>query len=369
MKIFSLLATLSLLLRHAVAEDAVCRPALTDDPLCVVLLAGRHIDVGTVCLSVDDAGETMSVTYSTDDGWELDEVHLWVGDDLGDMPQTSGNRRRPGNPIPGQFPLAAEFDIPVTEYTFTIDVGGDSMLPDFSGFACPSDDESFAFAAHAAVSNPITNEEETAWGGDMNCIEGSRRWAYCGSFTLTCECEDPPTDPPGDGSCETAFALGEKCFDNWGFSRWGWVVGPLGYEEVRSEIPIYAGAGQCDTTKGTLVGELTIDLASKRVTYEITTAGWEMQEAHLHITNGEGPDSHPLPYNTNSNKYTVAPGKYNYAEAEAFAYPDSTTVYEFDISDSGVDFSKDVYVLAHAVVTNEDIDCAANPPEDTGADA
>ena len=151
MKIFSLLATLSLLLRHAVAEDAVCRPALTDDPLCVVLLAGQHIDVGTVCLSVDDAGETMSVTYSTDDGWELDEVHLWVGDDLGDMPQTSGNRRRPGNPIPGQFPLAAEFDIPVTEYTFTIDVGGDSMLPDFSGFACPSDDESFAFAASVLV--------------------------------------------------------------------------------------------------------------------------------------------------------------------------------------------------------------------------
>ena len=75
---------------------------------------------------------------------------------------------------------------------------------------------------------------------------------------LTCaSCGSPDPDPTGD--CETAFAYGGSgiatCFldidedldGKSDFMRWGWTNS---LQELESQTwPIYAGAGQCDTSK------------------------------------------------------------------------------------------------------------------------
>ncbi len=154
-----------------------------------------------------------------------------------------------------------------------------------------------------------------------------------------CEVCEPP---PGPADCETAFAYGDQCFldidedgDGVGdFSRWGW----------RREIDgsytadIFAGAGRCDVSTGTLVGSLDIgvnDDGTVSVSY-FTIDGFWLDETHLYV--GEnlptGPDG----------SATVAPGQYTEfhedldgAASDAFTLPGG-------IGD---------YLIAHAVVCGD----------------
>jgi len=121
---------------------------------------------------------------------------------------------------------------------------------------------------------------------------------------------------------ETAFAkgCGAKCFINNGFDNWGWTnpIGPGTYT-----WPLWAGAGQCDTSKGTLVGTVTVKYVGGyvTVTYNVS-APYLLDETHVYAGYGMFPK-------TKKGKLTVAPGQY---------YNDGP----FD--------GRDVYVIAHAVV-------------------
>lgn len=66
------------------------------------------------------------------------------------------------------------------------------------------------------------------------------------------------TQPPAT-TCQTAFAAGGTCFSSLpapytSSERWGWFI-PL----ASGSFDLYAGAGQCDTGKGTRVGRMTVD--------------------------------------------------------------------------------------------------------------
>ncbi|MFC2148505.1 hypothetical protein ACFLR9_08060 [Bacteroidota bacterium] len=121
------------------------------------------------------------------------------------------------------------------------------------------------------------------------------------------ECEPEP-------SCETAFGKAQTtndgistCFielgDPYKFNRWGWTV------ELPSEgtytFDIYAGVGQCDLSKGTLVGTAEVNYSGGTVSvdYDIND-GFGINEVHTYA----GYD--PVPSNPNNNKPTVAPGQY-----------------------------------------------------------
>ena len=122
------------------------------------------------------------------------------------------------------------------------------------------------------------------------------------------ECEPEP-------SCETAFGKAQTdgddgistCFidmEAYKFNRWGWTVelpGPGTYT-----FDIYAGAGQCDLSKGTLVGTAEVNYSGGTVSvdYDIND-GFGINEVHTYA----GKD--PVPSNpNNNNKPTVAPGQY-----------------------------------------------------------
>jgi hypothetical protein len=127
---------------------------------------------------------------------------------------------------------------------------------------------------------------------------------------------------------ESAWAKGDDALafcDN-GFSNWGW-TNPV--KKGNSYIfDLWAGAGQCDTSKGTLVGTVSVtftdaDKGVVIVTYNVGAA-FELVETHVYA----GVDMFPKMRN---GRFTVAPGQYT-----------NNSPFKSNI--------KDVYVIAHAVV-------------------
>ena len=142
--------------------------------------------------------------------------------------------------------------------------------------------------------------------------------------------------------CETFFALGEDalaiCFLQDGFNRWGWTNGPLSTGEYNFDL--YAGAGQCDTEKGTQVGILTINYNELTGTAEIgfeMLDGFVLSETHLYIGN----DPYP---NDKKGKPTVAPGQFPYQHDIDDAASDSYIIN---------DLSGEIYVIGHGVVCTD----------------
>ncbi|NGP76701.1 hypothetical protein G3570_08655 [Balneolaceae bacterium YR4-1] len=154
---------------------------------------------------------------------------------------------------------------------------------------------------------------------------------------------------------ETAFAYNPNystCFDeeiiaNTTFPNWGWTNGPIsdGFEDT---FDIWAGAGQCDLSKGTLVGELFVSYSGGTLTatYNMTVTSpytnklYTMTTAHLYA----GGDAYP----TNGGEYTVAPGQYT----EVHDPLSNLTTYTIEISG----LSGAIYFIAHADVEGFDPD-------------
>lgn len=142
--------------------------------------------------------------------------------------------------------------------------------------------------------------------------------------------------------CETAFAFKTapsyvRCFLDLGFNRWGWTNGPVGLEHDVTYYFIYAGAGQCDVSKGTFVGQLVIfnNGDGTLTVYTDLEPGYGLSEAHLYI----GTD--PLPKDNQGNP-TVTPGKYPYSHEDLNGANTDTFTVE------GI--TSDFYVVYHAVV-------------------
>jgi hypothetical protein len=316
-----------------------------------ILYAGQTIEAGTISMEVveilnenNNPEEHLSITYETTGGWQLQETHVWVGADLADMPQT-----RQGNPKIGNFPYQSGDITGQTTHTETVPL---NLL----GFSCPGDDKSYYVAAHAAVQlvddGGNVMQTETGWSDGDRYVERGM-WGTYSTTTLTCDCTI--TEPPVvGGGCETAFAYsggtnatGDDITNSFldiiaegtEFNRWGWSNGTISAGIYTWDI--YAGAGQSDITKGTLVGTLTVDYdntltGSALVTYAMD-APYYMEENHLYV------GSEILPRDVNG-EFTVAPGQYPSKHEEL-------TGLDTSYSDSHVvTASGEVYVVAHATV-------------------
>lgn len=136
--------------------------------------------------------------------------------------------------------------------------------------------------------------------------------------------------------CETAFAYNEEsCFNDLGFKRWGWRIGPVS-DGFSQSFDLYAGAGQCKPSKGELVGTVEVSYSEGTVTVDYSTIdGKCLYETHLYVGNDE------LPTNPNG-KPTVAPGQYG----NKHEFPDGADSDSYTIED----VSGEIYIIAHAVV-------------------
>jgi hypothetical protein len=295
------------------------------------LTAGQTNVVGNVTVENDE--DNIYITYTLDILNYPDAcfgtLHAWVGSDLNDLPGNGANRPPPGQlcSLPGGECFNTNGG---TSHTFTIPFS-DLGITDVNTVC----NQNVFVVTHAEVDmdcDPLTMENnETAFGGP-NEGPGSSWWFY-GDYAICC---DFPPGPEPEPECETAYAFGgdeEDCFINNGFNNWGWTNGPL--TAGTYDFDIYAGAGQCDISKGELVGTLTVayDGATATVTYNMN-AGFTMSEVHLYVGNAQ------FPLDNNGNP-TVAPGKY--PVGEEFDEPQTTFTKTFNVSG-------EIYVIAHAVV-------------------
>lgn len=123
-------------------------------------------------------------------------------------------------------------------------------------------------------------------------------------------------------SRETAFgyeAGSSTCFSEIsGTPRWGWSIGPL--SEGVDTFDIFAGAGRCDTAKGTKVGYGIVTYQGGVATVAFHAyPGQAFFEAHLYL------GSDKLPRGAKG-KYNVAPGQFPHQRALDNATSGSFTV-------------------------------------------
>jgi hypothetical protein len=173
-------------LQVEIVDNSVMIAADEGPKKSVDLIAGQHTDVGSVSVELEDlvgndgVVDTLSVTYDTEDGWRLDQTHLYVENQ--ENPDMPANKK--GNPKIGNFPYVSENVYDTTKRVeIPLDEFGDleGMLCE-SGMSVNLDAE---MAAHASVLNDSLGQE-TAWAdGDQIAVKGS--WAMKTTIRFTCD--------------------------------------------------------------------------------------------------------------------------------------------------------------------------------------
>ncbi|RZW42485.1 MAG: T9SS type A sorting domain-containing protein [Flavobacteriaceae bacterium] len=139
------------------------------------------------------------------------------------------------------------------------------------------------------------------------------------------------------------------------FNRWGWTTF-LDFSEDTGQssytLDIYAGAGQCDLSKGSDVGSVTVTYnEDSTITFNYSLEGFLLSEAHIYV------GTEPYPTN-NSGAETVAPGQYTFTDSDFGEVADYTATLPVE----GTGF----YIIVHGVTQAED--CPDGECEDSDAD-
>lgn len=141
------------------------------DPVVSELIAGQNTQSGTII--VQNTSDSVYVTFTTINGWQLGKTHLYVGE-LQNMPSTPT-----GNPQIGNFPYQHTFNPYTTSDQYAIAIAD---LP-----------ECFIVAAHAEThlvdANGNVIQSETSWGNGTQ-FNQSGSWAMYSSYCVQA-CEEP----------------------------------------------------------------------------------------------------------------------------------------------------------------------------------
>lgn len=204
------------------------------------LVAGQNYVAGNVTVSTTNDNK-LYVTVTTQDGWALKAIHLFVGDKA-NLPVNKS-----GNPVPGNFPTNSSFS------TYQSVVSYEFNLADFGS--------SFVVALHAEADklDPIGQvlQSETAWAaGTRFVLKGN--WATYVNYTVM-PCPPPVLPPVVECTSfqnETAFGGNAAGTGN----AWWYYYDGTGVETVWAGQSINVG------TVTLVNGNLVITL----------TGGWEL---------------------------------------------------------------------------------------------
>ena len=303
----------------------------------VDLIAGQHINVGTVTVSNDET--YLYVTYETSGDWYLTETHLYVGAES-DIPYT-----KPGNPKFGHFPYSDPHGT-TQSYTYKVDL---STL-----------DDTFAVIAHGVVDKIVNGDTiisgETAFGCGDKEFPG-RRWGCYFDYTKQ-ECVEE--------ECIDAYAFKPNsdltfCFLDDGFTQWGWtnrfthrfLFRYKILNGVNFQFPLIAEAETCDISSGVQVGYIEaeatfvttdgVDELFATYKYVITDPNYIISEANLYI----GSDKYPDDSDGND---TVATEEYTYSQDGLF-----TLEFAFaDLEWPTLDKETNIFVIPQAKICRVD---------------
>ncbi|OUR98180.1 hypothetical protein A9Q86_14080 [Flavobacteriales bacterium 33_180_T64] len=147
-----------------------------DEPCMTTnLIAGQNDIAGTV--SVDNDGENLIITYSTNGDWTIDLTHLSIGGCEEQWVPTTGS----GNPKIGQFEHSEPHADGTTEVVYLISL--DALT------------ENYCFAAHAEVQGATGGE--TAWAEGPG-FDGNSWAMYVEALLSDCDvaAADEEEEPP-----------------------------------------------------------------------------------------------------------------------------------------------------------------------------
>ena len=238
--------------------------------------------------------------------------------------------------------------------------GGDEtdpeiQLPEYEDTVC--EDEVPAMLTATWTDNCADGGEITAYPELSGQDECSMTYSYI--FEVEDDCGNPAYEEifitreiDKVGNCETVFGYYNnqvsQCFitdETVDFNRWGWT------NEITSgnsyELTLYAGAGQCDRTKGAEAGTATIDYFDDMVTVTYDMVGYTLSEAHVYIG--------CTPYPIKNGRETVAPGQYNFNPSF------SGSVQSYQVGPINVSDLDEVYVIVHGVAC--EVICQCTPDE------
>lgn len=321
------------------------------------LIAGKSIPAGSIVAALNQDGSQLNVTYNADNSFRINETHFWLGSSAENIPMNKA-----GNPVPGQFPYKQAV---AGAATVLATPSGFALRSSPLSFSCPtsaaeypegggaSSSASYIVAAHAAMSSGLYGNQsawsakeytsasgQPAWGARLT---DKGNWMTYSSFEVYCVYTPPVqivTVTEFETRHETAFAkdASGRCFDLDGFSRWGWTNGPYAGGTYKT-VELWAGAGQCDTSKGELVGSVTFSYNNGQATAEYHTVnGWILNETHFYA----GTAPYPVTKQGKTFVYTVAPGQYP-SQNNVVDDTDNTLVVG--------NLSGSVYMIGHAAVS------------------
>jgi len=291
----------------------------------------------TVVLADLNAGSVVNTATASADGTDSNSDQVTVT--AVQLPALTAMKSSPTTSLPAPATVTYSYLVTNTGNVSLTDVAL-SDDNDNDDLSCPAATLAPAGAMTCTATHTFTLAELTANGSPtpgsgvlFNTVTATSAQGATATATLSIPIIQP--------ILETAFAYGgdgvATCFTgeipegDLDANRWGWTnkVQP----NTTASFELYAGAGQCDLSKGTLVGTVTVvhNGSTVTVTYEMND-GFTLDETHVYV------GSAPLP--TGRRGDTVAPGKYPYGHDLTNA---SSDMYEIDANGN-------VYVIAHAVV-------------------
>ncbi|WKK67400.1 hypothetical protein [Lutimonas zeaxanthinifaciens] len=327
-----------------------------EDPIDFPLMAGQHIEVGTVYVSNDE--NYIYVSYEiTESEWLLQETHLFIGD-IGGAPFTNS-----GNPQIGRFTYQATHDY-VHEYVYTHPINKIG--------------EEVSIIAHAVVvkrDGDNTKANETAFGKGQIEFDGNR-WGWIINYeSVDCEDEENEgnstssdndttiggidgntgntgTDTNSDEGCMDAYAYSSNAQSTClleDFGQWGWTN--LVYENsqhyvpggVNYTYPLYASAFQCDTSNSILIGEMKLNVQGgdgklyAKVDIVLSNADLSLTDVNLYF---------------GSNKYPLDERGQSTLSPDAFDI-NLTGLNKKSFSATWIEWDPESYFIAHVKVCPE----------------
>ena len=322
------------LLNNLDNQKSITQETICGESTVVSLIAGQHIDVGTVTVSNDET--YLYVTYETSGDWYLTETHLYVGSEDG-IPLNGA-----GNPKIGHFPYHGDHET-VKSYTFD-----PIPLADLG--------DPFVVVAHAVVDKIINGDtmisEETAFGCGDKEFPGNRWGCYFEYEKQVCDEEE----------CMDAFSYKPHpdfivCFLDDGFDQWGWtsLATHRFFWRYRQDngynyqFPLVVKADDCNIANSINIGYVEIEATFEEadgttnlfanVKYVITDSNYKISRANLFL----GTDKYPKDGDGN---YTVLPDEYNYSADNLSLSEFTFTKVDWPIDDKDAG----VYLIPYAEV-------------------
>jgi len=303
----------------------------------------EHEGFPKVWLFIDGSGNesatwTVDVTYQgyTDSGWNVSGDITIENTGSLDAVITAVDDVLAGAPIDVDCGVEFPYTLPVGE-TLTCTYSEDGYVEGFNEVTVKTERDEYCDDAEIVWGDPTTEINKTVTVNDISDLFGEKElgtvtapdnaqftyeksfeWAdygqaHCGDYSYGNTATIVETGQSASAmlkvnvQCyvyETAFAKGNgaHCFIP-DFSRWGW-TNPIAPGTHTMEL--WAAAGQCDTSKGTLVGSVTVHYnGGFDVIYNVDPP-YLLEETHVYA----GGTKYPMIRQGKNLVPTVAPGQY-----------------------------------------------------------